>query len=206
MNKRILDTNFHDTSHSFLFESLKSKPAMTWSAKLCTRGPWKHQAKASRKVPNFYQLFIISHTKIEISKTYGLVNPNFPPRSHFSSLSLFPQGGPAWITSPINKLNLISNPQSCGEITAILKLTIQKWFFLRFIQVLLKVFEIKRGLCQITKKVRSSMNLLLVEPNKNWTKPQKNSSPPHLIFQRFFKKYQDATTSLSDHLELNGAT
>lgn len=190
MNKRILDTNFHfhGTSHSFLFESLKSKPAMTWSAKLCTRGPWKHQAKASRKVLNFYQFVIISHTKIEISKTYGLVNPNFPPRSHFSSLSSLPQRGPAWITSPINKLNLISNPQSCGEITAILKLTIQKWFFLRFIQVLLKVFEIKRGLCQSTKKVRSSMNLLLVEPNKNWTKPQKTTAHLLTSFSKDFSK------------------
>lgn len=113
MNKRILDTNFHfhGTSHSFLFESLKSKPAMTWSAKLCTRGPWKHQAKASRKVLNFYQFVIISHTKIEISKTYGLVNPNFPPK-----VTLFKSviASPAWtrldhITDKQVKLDLQSS-------------------------------------------------------------------------------------------------
>lgn len=140
------------------------------------------------EVLNFYQLFIISHTKIKISKNYGLVNPNFPPRSHFSSLSSFPQGGPAWITSPINKLNLISNPQSCGEITAILMLSIQTSFLLRFIQVLLKVFEIKRGLCQSTKKGK-----VFNEFAVSWTKQKLNKTTKttaHLLtsFSKDFSK------------------
>ncbi len=183
----ILDTNLDDgISHSFLFKWLKSKPAMTWSAKLCTRGPWKHQQSGQSKgqsIPIFYQLLIISHPHQGLSST-SQKNTHLDHIT-YKQVKLDLQSSKVWWNhsdSEVDYSKVIFSPTHSSL----------SWRF----------FEIREVFAKLKKY--SMFN----EFATNWTKQNLNKTQQVFtsFCKDFFLRYQGATTSLSDHLELNGAT